>query len=154
MFSGFFGVLPPHDGYMFGILAVSSFIMGHLSGFQSGLQFTLLPTLNKRGGVFGKFGSEEDNAQWDIPFSEVADSLEGPAADDLREMGGNINISLTTMDFALNLTGKGEEWFARAAASCRLDGAEAIRRPAEEMAVNQMNWARQKQSSNVIASRL
>jgi hypothetical protein len=153
LFSAFHGVLPPHDGVFFCHLAVSSFFMGHAMGFQDGFQFTLLPTLNKRaGGVFAKFGPEDQNTQWDFTFNDVADKLDKAVGDELREVGGQISASLTSTNWALN--GEGDEWMKRAATTVRLPTADDTRRPSQQMATNQMNWARQSQPTNMITSRL
>lgn len=151
MFSGFHGVLPPHDGVLFCHLAVSSFFMGKQLGFQDGFQFTLLPTLNKRaGGVFAKFGPDEENKQWDLQFTDIAEGVDKVVGDQLRETGGKLSISLTGLDWAL--TGEGDEWMKRAAATVRLETADETRLPSQQMATNQMAWARQ--STGMITSRL
>jgi hypothetical protein len=148
-FGGFFGVLPPHDGVLFGYLAICSFMMAHELGFQDGFQYTLLPTLNKRGGVFGKFGDERNNMNWHLPFAEIP-AADKAVSDELAEMGGTVNVSLTNLDYAIN----GEEWMARCAATVRLASADEVRRPPQIMATSHLNWLRQTQSQNVIASRL
>jgi len=150
-FGGFFGVLPPHDGVLFGYLAVSSFMMGHQMGFKDGFQYTLLPTLNKRGGVFGKFGKDDDNMNWNLPFAEIAAAHTDKAvSDELEELGGNVNLSLTSLNYVM-----GEEWMARAAATVRLQTTDQIRLPAQLMATNHLNWLkRQSQPTNMITSRL
>jgi len=149
-FSGFFGVLPPHDGVFFGYLAVSSFFMAKELGFQDGLQFTLLPTLNKRAGVFEKFGDDSQNLQWDVPFDEVAAGTDKAVADEILQTAGRVNISLTNVDWAL----EGEDWMARAAATVRLSSSDEMRRPAQLMGTNQVKVMRQTQSTNMITSRL
>merc|ERR1712070_397708 len=149
-FGGFFGVLPPHDGVLFGYLAVSSFMMGHALGFADAFQYTLLPTLNKRGGVFGKFGQDGENMNWYVQFAEIAaDAADKDVSDELKELGGTVNLSLTSLNYVL-----GEEWMARAAATVRLQTSEQIRQPAHLMATNHLKWLRQTQSSNKIISRL
>merc|ERR1712070_866590 len=150
-FGGFYGVLPPHDGVLFGYLAVSGFMMAHSMGFKDGFQYTLLPTLNKRGGVFGKFGKEENNMNWHVQFSDIADALSDKAiSDELRDMGGTVNISLTSLDYAINQ----DEWMERCAATVKLPTPDHMRRPSEQMAANQVQWMRQTQSTNIITSRL
>jgi len=150
-FTGFIGVLPPHDGVLSGYLAVASFMMGHQLGFQDAFQYTLLPTFLKRGGsVFGKFGSEDDNMNWNVRFAEIAANTEGAVSDEIREMDGNVNLSLTSLNYAL-----GDEWMARAAMTVRLQTPELIRQPAQLMATNHLNWLkRQTPSKNMISSRL
>ena len=150
-FGGFFGVLPPHDGVLFGYLAVSSFMMGHAMGFQDGFQYTLLPTLNKRGGVFGKFGEDDENMNWHVQFAEIAAAdANKDVSDELQELGGTVNLSLTSLNYVM-----GEEWMARAAATVRLQSSDKIRRPAQFMATNHLNWLkRQSPSANMITSRL
>jgi len=145
-FGGFFGVLPPHDGVLFGILAVCSFMMAHELGFQDGFQFTLLPTLNKRGGVFGKFGEDSDNLNWHVPFAEIATAK--VVSEELAEMAGTVNVSLTSLDYAIN----GEEWMARCAATVRLQTTEEMRRPPAHMCTNHLQWLRQTQSTSLTQS--
>lgn len=147
-FDGFFGVLPPHDTVLFGYMCVSGFMMAHALGFQDGFQFTLLPTLDKRGGVFGKFGDDGENMNWHLPFAEIASGADKAVSDELREIGGNVNLSLTSLNYVM-----GDEYMARAAAVVRLDSPEKIRRPAQLMATNQLKWL-QSQSSCLITSRL
>jgi hypothetical protein len=151
-FGGFYGVLPPHDGVFFGYLAVSGFMMAHQMGFEDGFQYTLLPTLNKRGGVFGKFGKDGDNVNWHLPFSDIAaaDHIDKAISDELCDLGGTVNVSLTNLDYAIN----GEEWMARCAATVRLPSSEEMRQPSQLMAANQVQWMRQTQSTNMIISRL
>lgn len=150
-FGAFFGVLPPHNVKLFGILAVSSFIMGNELGFKDGFQFTLLPTLDKRGGsVFAKYGKEEENANWNVSFDEIAAKNEGAVSDELLELNGNLNISLSTMEFMM-----GDEWMGRAATTVRLESAQAIREPSTKSAMTQLNWLKTRsQSANMIPSRL
>lgn len=153
-FSAFHGVLPPHDGVLFCHFAVCSFMLAKEMGFEDGFQFTLLPTLNKRaGGAFAKFGPDEVNLQWDLSFDDcAANTADKVVADQLIEIGGKLSISLTSIDWAL--TGEGDEWMTRAAATVRLDHADGTRRPSQSMATNHMNWLRQTPSTNTITSRL
>jgi hypothetical protein len=155
-FGGFYGVLPPHDGVLFGYLAVAGFMMAQQLGFQDGFQYTLLPTLNKRGGVFGKFGEDSDNMNWHLQFSEIADAadMNKAVSDELRDMGGTVNISLTSLNYAINGTEKGTEWMDRCAATVKLPSTEHMRRPSLMMATNQVQWMRGNQSTNIITSRL
>jgi len=151
-FGAFYGVLPPHDGVFFGFLAVSGFMMARERGFLDGFQYTLLQTLTKRGaGVFGKFGKGDDNMNWHLEFAEIADKVDNKAvSDEIREIGGTVNVSLTNLDYAI----EGEEWMARCAKTVRLESAEHMRAPSQEMATNQLKWLRQTQSTNMITSRL
>lgn len=143
LFIGFFGVLPPHDGVLFGYLAVASFMIGHALGFQDGFQYTLLPTLNKRAGsVFEPFGSEDQNLNWHLQFAEVAANADEAAADELRNMEGVVNCSLTNLDFAL---GEESEWMARAARTVRLQSGDVIRGPAQSIATSHVEWLKQPQ---------
>jgi len=147
-FAGFFGVLPPHDGAMFGIMAVCSFMMAHEMGFTDGFQYTLLPTLNKRGGVFEKFGDEADNMNWLLPFAEVP--ADGAVAEELAGLGGTVNISLTNLDYAILK----EEWMARTAQTVRFKTADEMRRPASQTCTNHLQWVEQAQAKGAITSRL
>jgi hypothetical protein len=147
-FGGFFGVLPPHNGQLFGIMAVCSFMMAHELGFQDGFQYTLLPTLNKRGGVFGKFGEDADNLNLHLPFAEI--DADKAVAEELAEMAGTVNVSLTNLDYAI----LGDEWMARCAATIKLKTAEEMRRPSALMCANHLQWLKQIQSTSMITSRL
>lgn len=150
-FVGFVGVLPPHDGVLFGYMACAGFISGHILGYKDGFQFTLLPTLNKRGGVFQKFGEDDDNMNWNVKFADIAAAVDDEAVStELRELDGNINASRSSLNYVL-----GDEWMARAAATVRLSTADDIRGPAMLMATNHVNWLkRQNQPTNMIQSRL
>lgn len=146
-FAGFFGVLPPHDGVLFGIMAVCSFMMARELGYQDGFQYTLLPTLNKRGGVFAKFGEDADNLNWHLPFAEIV--ADKAVSEELAEIGGTVNVSLTNLDYAIVK----DEWIARAAATVRLQSGEEMRKPSSLTCNNHLQWL-QSQSTNMITSRL
>jgi len=154
-FGAFYGVLPPHDGVFFGYLAVTGYTMARERGFQDGFQYTLLQTLTKRGGgVFGKFGQGDDNMNWHLEFADVAAAnADKSVSDELREIGGTVNVSLTNLDYAIK-GDKGDEWMARCAATVRLESADHIRRPAQLIATNHAKWLSQTQSTNMITSRL
>jgi len=148
-FGGFVGVLAPHDGVLFGYMAVCSFIIGHALGFQDGFQFTLLPTLNKRGGVFGKFGKDCENMNWQIKFAEIV-TADKAVSEELCQLDGKLTICLTDINYIMT----GDEYFGKAAETVRLQTAEDIRRPALQMAANHMKWLKQIRSTDMITSRL
>jgi len=147
-FAAFYGVLPPHDGVLFGYLAISSLLMARQMGFQDAFQYTLLPTLNKRGGVFSKFGTDAENKNWNVKFADIVSAADA-VTEELHTLNGNINLSQTNLEFAA-----GEEYMARSAATVRLQSSEQISRPSQFMATNHLNWLRQTQSTNMITSRL
>jgi len=150
-FGGFFGVLQPHDGQLFIYLAVCSYMMAYSLGFQDGFQYTLLPTLNKRGGIFGKFGKDDENVNWHVTFDEIAAGNDDAAvSEELRELGGNVNLSLTDLNYAMG----SEEYMGRCAATARLQTAEEVRRPVLQIATNHAKWLKQSQSTHTITSRL
>lgn len=148
-FAAFYGVAPSHNAALFGYLAISSFMMAKAMGFQDGFQYTLLPTLIGRGGgVFEKHGTDSENMNWMIKFADVpADSADVSA--ELADLDGNLNISLTDLNYAL-----GEAYMARAAGTVRLKTSDDIRRPAQLMARNHVNWLKQTASTHRIFSRL
>jgi hypothetical protein len=148
---GFVGVLPPHDGVLFGYMASAAFTVGHALGFKDGFQFTLLPTLNKRGGVFQKFGDDESNLNWNIKFADFAANIaDAEVSKEIRDLDGNINLSRSSLDYIV-----GDEWMARAAATVRLATADDMRAHAQPLATNHVNWLkRQTQSTPMIPSRL
>jgi len=138
LFIGFYGVLPPHNGQLFGYLAVAAFMMGHALGFEDGYQYTLLPTLNKRvGSVFEKFGSDEQNMNWHFDFADIAADADEAAASELRATESVVTCSLTNLEFAL---GEESEWMTRAAATVRMSSGDEIRGPSQEMATNHVDW--------------
>jgi len=147
-FAGFYGVLPPHNAQLFGYLAISSLMMAHAMGFQDAFQFTLLPTLlGKTGGVFSKHGTDAENMNWNMRFADVpANSV---VAAELKELDGNLNLSLTDLNYAM-----GEAYMSRSAATVRLKSSDEIRLPAQLMARNHVNWLKQTQSNSMITSRL
>lgn len=151
-FGGFYGSLPGHKTEIFGILAVSNFVLGKALGFGDTFQFTLLPSLNARGGVFGAFGKEEDNYNWNVKFADVAVGKEGPVADELRELDGNMTLSRTSNNFVLT-----DDYMEKAAQTVRLPTAQSMREPTELMAANHLNWLKkqpQQQPRKTIPSRL
>jgi hypothetical protein len=117
-------------------------------------QYTLLQTLTNRGaGVFGKFGTGDDNMNWHVEFAEVADKIADKAvSDEIREIGGTVNVSLTNLEWAMN--GEKDEWMTRCSKTVRLESADHMRRPAQLIATNHRNWLRQTQSTNMITSKL
>lgn len=138
LFIGFYGVLPPHNGQLFGYLAVAGFMMGHALGFQDGYQYTLLPTLNKRAGsVFEEFGSEDQNKTWHFDFESIAANADEAVANELRAAPSVVTCSLTNLDFAV---AEDSEWMARAAATVRMSSAAEIRGPAQLMATSHVEW--------------
>ena len=146
-FAAFYGVLAPHNVALFGYLAISSMMMAHAQGFQDAFQYTLLPTLIGRGGVFEKHGTDSENKNWMMRFADVpADDV---VSAELKELDGNLNISLTDLDYAT-----GEAYLTRAAGTVRLKTSDDIRRPAQLMANNHVSWSKQTQSNSMITSRL
>jgi len=123
-------------------------MMAHEMGFQDGFQYTLLPTLNKRGGVFTQFGDKADNMNWNLPFAEIP--ADGPIAEELAQLGGNVNISLTNLDYAILK----DEWMARTATTVRFKSSDEMRRPASQACTNHLQWLEQAQSKGIITSRL
>lgn len=147
-FCAFYGVLPPHNVALFGYLAISGFMMAHAMGFQDTFQYTLLPTLIGRG-VFAKHGKDtSENMDWTMRFADVPTDNAAVSAE-LKELNGNINLSLTNMNYVM-----GEDYMTKAAGTVRLKTADEIRRPAQLMATNHLNWLKQTQPTNRIASRL
>jgi hypothetical protein len=151
-FAGFFGVAPGHNGQLYGYMACSSYMIAHKLGFEDGFQFSLLATLNNRP-AYGKYGTEEQNMNWHVEFADVAADNNEAVADELLEMTGMINCSLTNLNFAME---EGGEWMARAAATIKLKSAEEIRQPSQSMCSLYMEWLKHSHSSHAIkiASRL
>jgi len=146
LFSAFGGVVPPHDGVLFCHFAVCSFMLAKELGFEDAFQFTLLPTLTNRP-AYAKFGTEEENMNWQVEFADVAADKDKAVADELLEMTGMINCSLTNLNFAME---EGGEWMARAAATIKLKSAEEIRQPSQSMCTLYMEWLKHSHSSHAI----
>jgi hypothetical protein len=149
-FAGFFGVAPGHSGQLYGYMACSSYMVAHKLGFEDGFQFTLLASLTNRPS-YGQYGTEEENTNWHVQLADVAAGKDKVVVDELLEMTGLINCSLTNLNFAME---EGGEWMARAAATIKLQSADEIRRPSQAMCTNYMRWLRQTQSTQAITSRL
>lgn len=149
-FAGFFGVAPGHSGQLYAYMAVASLFVAEQLGFQDVFQFTLLATLTNRPS-YGKFGTEDENMNWHVEFADVAVDKDKAVADELLQLTGLMNCSLTSLNYALK---EGGEYMARAAATIGLKSEEQIRRPCQSMCTNHLKWLRQTQSTQAITSRL
>jgi len=138
-FAAFYGVVLPHSVKLFGWLGLSHLHVAEKLGFEDSFQYTLIPTLTKRG-VF----SQKDD--WAINFVDVpSDQAEVRA--ELAELGGTINISLASMSYMLHPK------MTELAAGIIGMVADELRVPAEQIATNQLKWL-MSQSNGQIISRL
>lgn len=133
LFCAFYGVLPPHSAHCFGIMACSHFAMAEQMGFEDSFQFTLLPTLKGRG-VFSDSKSNDDSLNWAMKFCDVP-SAKADVLDELKELGGSINLQLTRLSYNL-----GDEYMSLAAATVRMKTADELRGPVQVTASNHMKW--------------
>jgi hypothetical protein len=133
LFVAFYGILPPHSAHCFGIMATSHFAMGNAMGFEDAFQFTLLPTLKGRG-VFSDDKANDDSLNWAMQFTDVA-SENSEVLDELKELGGSINLQLTATSYNLS-----DEYMTLAAATVRMKTADELRRPMEVTAANHLKW--------------
>ena len=145
-FAAFYGVVPPHSVKLFGYLGFSNFGIAHKLGFGDSFQYTLIPTLTKRG-LFTDTGiPEADTLNYPLQFADVpSDSAEVRA--ELTKIGGTINISLTRMGYIMTPAYK-----TMAAKICGMK-ADEMCDPADLIATNHLKWL-QSQSSGRITSRL
>jgi len=148
LFAGFYGCLPPHNVKLFGYLGMGAFVMGAALGFEDTFQFTLLPTLTGRGLFTEQDKDPNDTINWAMKFSEV--TAASPAATaELKELDGNINLSLTRLGYAL-----APEYMKMAAATVRMKTADELFQPSQLIALKHVQWLQQTQSGNIITSRL
>jgi len=145
-FAAFFGVLPTHNVKLFGFCGFSNFCIAHKLGFQDSFQYTLIPSLTKKGLFTEKDNAGGQSINYPMPFAEVPSDIPEVSAE-LRELGGNINLSLTKLDFIMSPT-----YQKMAAAICGMTGPE-LSKPSELIATNQLKWI-QSQASKRITSRL
>jgi len=143
-FAAFYGVLPPHPGGpLFGVLGLASAMMAKEMGFEHTFQYTLLPTLLKRGA----FGASHGGASWGIKFADV------PTADvavsrELTELAGTVNCSVMTLEYAT-----GPEYVGQAARVVRMDPA-AMMAPCRAIASQHVEFLRGTQTAGIFTSRL
>jgi hypothetical protein len=135
LFVAFYGMLPPHSAHCFGIMAMSHFAMGKAMGFDEAFQFTLLPTL-KGKGVFADDKRTEDSLNWPMNFADVA-SDRTEVLEELKELGGSINLQLTALDYNL-----GDEYLKMGAATIRMKKPEDLGRLRDETASSHLKWLR------------
>lgn len=145
-FAAFYGVLPPHNVKLFGFCGFSNFCIAHKLGFQDSFQYTLIPTLTKKGLFTEKDNAGSDNINYPLPFADVPSDVPEVRAE-LMELDGNINISLTSLKFIMTPT-----YTKMAAAICGMKGPELFK-PSDLIATNQLKWM-QSQDSGRIISRL
>lgn len=148
LFAAFYGCLPPHNVALFGYLGISAWVMGSALGFEDTFQFTLLPALTGRGLWSEQDTNPNDTINWSIKFSDVAPA-DPVVAMQLQELAGNINLSLTRLGYIFS-----PEYLKYAASIVRLKTGEELFQPSQLIALNQLKWLQQTQSSNVITSRL
>jgi len=147
-FAAFYGVDIPHNGQLFGYLGMSSFVMANALGFEDTFQYTLLPTLTGRGLFTEQDKDEADTINWPTRFADVPTADPAVSAE-LTELGGNINLSLTRLGYALE-----PEYMKMAAATVRMQTGDELLRPSQLMGMNHLKWLQQTQSRNIITSRL
>lgn len=145
-FAAFYGVIPPHSVKLFGYLGFANFGIAHKLGFEDSFQYTLIPTLTKKG-LFTEQGiAEADTMNYPLSFADVpCDNAEVRA--ELEAIGGTINISLTRMGYIMTPVYK-----KMAAGICGMK-ADEMCDPADLIATNHLKWLRS-QSSGPITSRL
>lgn len=145
-FAAFYGVVPPHSVKLFGYLGFANFGIAHKLGFEDSFQFTLIPTLTKRGLFTGKDDAGSDSMNWPLLFADVPSDNADVRAE-LEKIGGTINIALTRMSYIMTTPYK-----KMAAGICGMK-ADEMCDPADLIATNHLKWL-QSQSSGIITSRL
>lgn len=148
LFAAFYGCLPPHNVKLFGYLGMSAFVMAAALGFESTFQFTLLPTLTGRGLFTEQDKDANDTINWPMRFADVTGSSPAVTAE-LKELDGNINLSLTRLGYAL-----APEYMNMAAATVRMKTGDELLLPSQLMGLNHLKWLQQTQSGDIITSRL
>jgi len=141
-FAAFYGVLPPHPGLLFGVLGMASLIMAKELGFEHTFQYTLLPTLLKRGA----FGASHGGSSWGIKFADVPTS-DVAISQELTQLGGTVNCAAMTLEYAT-----GPEYVGQAAAVVRMDPAVMLA-PSRAIALQHVEILRGTQTA-MITSRL
>jgi len=136
LFVAFYGILPPHNPHTFGIMAMSHFAMGESMGFDDAFQFTLLPNLKGKGGVFSDTQSNDNSLNFTMKFSEVP-SDRADVLEELTELDGSINLQLTATKYNLS-----DEYMKMAAATVRIKDPEVMRRAMDETCANHLKFLR------------
>ena len=146
-FVAFYGVVVPHSVKLFGWLGFSHLYLAEKHGFEDTFQYTLLPTLTRRGALTRNDANQgKDTLDYALNFDDVpSDKAEVRA--ELTAIGGSINISLTRMGYIMTPTYK-----KMAAGICGMK-ADDMCVPADLIATNHLKWL-QSQSSGQITSRL
>lgn len=146
-FAAFYGVVVPHSVKLFGWLGCSHLYLAEKLGFEDTFQFTLIPTLLKRGVMSEKDAIPgADTLNYALNFDDVpSDKPEVQA--ELSELGGTINISLSSIGYALSPNHK------KMMAGIIGMKADELCKPADLIATNQLKWVHS-QSNGQITSRL
>lgn len=142
-FAAFYGVLSPHPALLFGVLGMASLIMAQEMGFENTFQYTLLPTLLKRGGC----GASQGGASWSIQFADVPTS-DVATSQELTELGGTVNCATMTLEYAT-----GPEYVGQAAGVVRMDPAVMLA-PSRAIASQHVQLLRRSQTAEILTSRL
>lgn len=146
-FAAFYGVVVPHSVKLFGWLGCAHLYLAEKMGFEDTFQYTLIPTLLKRGVMSEKDAIPgEDTLNYSVNFDDVhSDKAEVRA--ELSELGGTINISLSSLGYVMTPNHK------KMMAGIIGMKADELCVPADLIATNQLKWI-QRQSSDRITSRL
>jgi hypothetical protein len=146
-FAAFYGVVVPHSVKLFGWLGCSHLYLADKLGFDYTFQYTLIPTLLKRGVCSENDAIQgEDTVNCALSFNDVpADKPEIRA--ELSALGGTINISLSSVSYSM--TPENKKMMAQTVGM----KADDLCVPADLIATNQLKCI-QSQSSGRITSRL
>jgi len=146
-FVAFYGVVVPHSVKLFGWLCFSHVYLAEKLGFEDTFQYTLIPTLTRRYKFSEKDAIQEEGILNDtLNFDDVPSDKAGVRAE-LAEIGGSINISLSSMGYAMSANHKN---MVAGIVGMKVD---ELCVPADLIATNQLKWI-QSQSSRRITSRL
>lgn len=146
-FVAFYGVVVPHSVKLFGWLGFSHLYLAEKHGFEDTFQYTLLPTLTRRGALTRNDANQgKDTLDYALNFDDVpSDKAEVRA--ELAQIGGTINISLSSMGYVMSANHK------KMVAGIVGMKVDELCVPADLIATNQLKWI-QSQSSRRITSRL
>lgn len=135
LFGAFVGILPKYSAHCFSIIVCSTFAVGRKMGFEYTFQFTLLPNLQKRAGIFTDIGAPADESlNWAVKFTDIV-SERAEVLEELQELGGVINCNLNRYSY-----NESDEYMQLAATMVRMETGDELRRLVDVAADNHFKW--------------
>jgi len=130
VFAAFGGVMPPHDGKLFGKMGITGIMLAKELGYTRSFQYTVLSSLigrTQNGDAFKR--SKVQRTLKPVQFAEIESGSDATRAD-LKELNGVCRMSVTHTSFMTSNT-----YMQLTAMSVKAD-------TVEEISVNAIDWSR------------